>query len=356
MIYVAASAIVRYSTDTYVRRRQLISRTIPPSGGIRHGGHRNVSWISYALKRVAISVGILLGASVVIFSIIRLVPGDPALIVLGQFAEEGAADAMRQRLGLDRPVWEQYFVWIHGVVTGNWGHSVINNQPVRDMIAIRYPRSLQLALLGLLMSVFIAFPLGIVGSINRNKLPDYGALFFSQFGVSIPGFWLGILFILVFARYLNVLPASGYYPLTQDPVRNLQHAFLPALTLGIINAAIITRYLRSEMLEELSKDYTRTARAFGHPESRVTRKYVLKNALMPTITIIGIQFGYMIGGIVIIEQVFSYPGLGQLLLDGLLNRDYPVIQLSLLVLAATFIVANLLVDLVYGLLDPRIKY
>jgi peptide/nickel transport system permease protein len=242
------------------------------------------------------------------------------------------------------------------LVTLQWGESIINGQPIRNLIFTRFPRSIQLAVMGISIGVLIAFPLGIYAAVNRNSMGDYTALFFSQFGVSIPNFWLGIMLILVFARYLNVLPPAGHVPFNQDPIANLRHAFLPALTIGIINGAIFTRYIRSEMLEELGKDYVRTANAYGHSQKRIIRKYVLKNALPPTVTIIGIQFGYMIGGIVIIEQVFTYPGLGELLLNSLLSRDYPVVQLSLLILVATFIFVNLIVDLIYGYLDPKIKY
>ena len=315
-----------------------------------------MSWVSYAIKRVFVSLLLLLAASLVIFSIVRLIPGDPALIILGQFAEAGAAETIREELGLNEPFFTQYFIWLEGLLTGNWGESIMTGTPIADLILIRFPRSLQLAFMGIAIGIIIAFPLGIYAAVNRNSNADYGALFFSQFGVSIPNFWLGIMFILIFARYLNVLPASGHVAFTEDPIANLQHAFLPALTIGIINAAIFTRYIRSEMLEELGKDYVRTARAFGHSRKRIIRKYVLKNAAPPTVTIIGIQFGYMVGGIVIIEEVFTYPGLGQLLLNSLFSRDYPVVQLALLTLVATFIFVNLIVDLIYGYLDPKIKY
>ena len=315
-----------------------------------------MSWTSYAIKRVMVSIGLLVAASIVIFSIVRLIPGDPVLIILGRFAEAGAAEALRAELGLDQPFYIQYFVWVEGLLTGDWGRSIITGTSVMSYMLIRFPRSLQLAIMGILIGIIIAYPLGIYAATHRNSKADYIALFFSQFGVSIPSFWLGIMFILLFARYLGVLPASGHVPLTEDPVANLRHAFLPALTIGIINAAIFTRYIRSEMLEHLNRDYVRTAWAFGHPRNRVIRKYVLKNALPASITIIGIQFGYMIGGIVIIEEVFTYPGLGMLLLNGLFERDYPVVQVALLVFVATFVFANLIVDLIYGYLDPKIKY
>lgn len=312
--------------------------------------------LEYTIKRIFVSLFLLLAASMVIFSTVRLIPGDPAQIILGQFAEAGSAEALRAQLGLDEPFHTQYVDWLIGLLTGNWGESIMTGTPIMDLVAVRLPRSLQLAFMGIAIGVIIAFPLGIYAAANRNSKADYGALFFSQFGVSIPSFWLGIMFILIFARYLGILPASGHVAFNEDPIANLRHAFLPALTIGIINAAIFTRYIRSEMLEEIQKDYVRTARAFGHSRKQIIRKYVLKNAAPPAVTIIGVQFGYMVGGIVIIEEVFSYPGLGQLLLNSLFSRDYPVIQIALLTLVATFIFVNLIVDLIYGYLDPKIKY
>lgn len=299
----------------------------------------------------------LLVASVVIFAIVRLIPGDPVNIILGtQQGTSGAEEALRRQLGLDEPPWVQYVQWLTGLLTGNWGESIISGQSIQRLIEIRYPRSLQLAFLGIITSVIIAFPLGIVSATRRNTVVDYTAIAFSQVGVSVPSFWLGILFIFFFGGVLNVLPPSGYVSFNESIVESLKYSVMPVAVLTIINGAIITRYLRSEMLEELNKDYVRTARAFGHPSNRIVGRYVLKNALIPTVTVIGIQFGWMVGGIVIIEQVFSYSGLGQLILSGLLSRDYPVVQIGILILAATFITVNLVVDLLYGWLDPRVKY
>lgn len=312
--------------------------------------------LDYTIKRFVLSVFLLLGASVVVFSIVRLVPGDPAQILAGSFATQESLEGMRRSLGLHRPAYEQYLIWIGDVVRGDWGRSLINRRPVEGMIYTRYPRSLLLALFGMAIALVIAFPLGIVGGVKRNSLADYGALFFSQLGISLPSFWLGTLLILLFAKYLNLLPPSGYVPLSESVTGYLAHTIMPALSMGVINAAIITRYLRSEILEIMGEDYVRTAKAFGHPTHRIVRKYVLRNALIPTVTIVGIQTGYMIGGIVIIEKVFAYPGVGDLLITGLLNHDYPVIQLTLLVLAGTFIVINFLVDLTYGWLNPRIRH
>lgn len=295
--------------------------------------------------------------SIVVFGIVRLIPGDPISIILGtQQGTAGAEAALRQQLGLNDPPWIQYIEWMGGLLTGNWGQSIISGQSIEHLVAVRYPRSLQLAFLGIITAVAIAFPLGIVGAVRRNTAFDYTAIGFSQVGVSVPSFWLGILMIFFFGGVLDVLPPAGYVSFKENLLKSLKYSIMPVAVLAIINGAIITRYLRSELLEELNKDYIRTARAFGHPSKRIIGRYVLKNALIPSITIIGIQFGWMVGGIVIIEQVFSYSGLGQLILSGLLSRDYPVVQIGILILAATFIVVNLIVDLLYGWLDPRVKY
>lgn len=315
-----------------------------------------MGWGVYAIKRVLTGVGVLFGASVVIFAIIHLVPGDPAQIALGNFASQEQIDAYREHLGLNQPLWVQYVDWIQDILTGDWGRSLINDQSVYTLVAQRYPKSLELAVAALLVGMAISLPLGILGAVKQWSRTDYTAILFSQFGMSVPNFWLGIMLSLIFGRYLGLLPTFGSAPLFEDPVANVKHIILPAVTLGVINAAVFTRYIRSEMLENLNKDYVMTAKAFGHPRRRIIGKYVLKNALIPFVTMIGIQFGWLIGGVVVVEQVFSYSGLGQLILTGLLNRDYTIIQMGLLVLASTYIVANLLVDLVYGWLDPRIKF
>jgi len=314
-----------------------------------------MSILRYIGERLAISVGLLFVASIIVFMIIHLLPGDPAKIILGNMATDASVQSLRQELGLHLPLWQQYLDWITGIFMGNWGESLVNDKSVLGLMKARYPRSLQIAVTSMIISLAIAFPLGIVSAFNRDSVLDYVAVFFSQIGVSLPSFWLGIILILFVAKPLDFLPISGYVSLTEAPVQSMLHTMLPALALGLINAAIFTRYLRSELLEELNKDYVRTARAFGHPRRRIVWKYVLRNAVIPTLTIMGIQFGYMIGGIVIIEQVFVYPGIGQLILDGLLSRDYPIVQMGLLLLAATFILANLIVDVLYGMLDPRVR-
>lgn len=314
-----------------------------------------MSWLNYSIRRILSSIFVLFGASIVIFAIIRIIPGDPVALMLGETATPEQIETVRRNMGLHLPIWEQYFIWLTDIFHLRLGESLIFNKPIAELIAVRYPRSLQLAIMTIVFSTIIGVPLAIWGATNRNSSKDYLALFFSQFGVSVPSFWLGVLLILVFARWLNLLPPSGYIPFLEDPVGNLERAIMPVTALTVINAAIITRYLRAEMLDKLNDDYVRTAHAYGIPRTKVLYRYVLKNALIPTVTVIGIQFGGIIGGVVIVEAVFSYPGIGQLILDALLRRDYPVIQISLLTIAATFILVNLVVDLLYGYLDPRIR-
>jgi len=315
-----------------------------------------MGWAEYSLNRLLSAVFVLFVASIAIFSILRLIPGDPAALILGVNANPTAIQQTRARLGLNLPIWEQYIRWLGGILTLNMGDSMNTGQSIYGVIQTRYPRSLILALGALLIALLIAVPLGILSSTNRNSIVDYAAVVFSQTGISTPQFVLGILFILVFAGQLNLLPSSGFVSPLESPRQFLEHIALPALTLGIINGAILTRFIRSEMLEELNKEYVRTAKAYGHPERRITRKYVLKNALIPTLTVVGLQFAKLIGGLVIIEEVFSYPGMGILILDALFVRDYPVLQAGLLIVAATFIFVNLIIDVIYGFLNPKIRY
>lgn len=315
-----------------------------------------MSWFTYAFKRLIFGIMIVFGVSVIIFSIVRLVPGDPARIVAGEFATEQSVETIRTSLGLNQPLWVQYLDWVGGILSGDFGESLISGESVNELLKQRYARTMLLTATALVLSLLISFPAGIISATNRNTGRDYAAMVFSQVGLSIPSFWLGIILILVFSVQLGWLPVSGYHPFTEDPIRSLRHALLPAFTLAVVEAAVITRFVRSSMLEELNEDYARTARAFGHKPKTVVRKYVLKNALIPAVTVVGLQIGFMLGGTVIIEQVFAWPGMGRLILNSILTRDYPVIQAGLLLLAGTFVLINLLVDLTYAWLDPRIKY
>ena len=315
-----------------------------------------MGYIEYVVNRIFSAAFVLFAASIVIFSILRMIPGDPARLMLGEDATPEAVAAQRSRLGLDLPVWEQYIDWLSDILLLEMGTSIMTATSIETLLVIRYPRSLFLALAAMGIALTIAIPLGVTAATNRNSRLDYSALFFSQLGISLPNFVLGIFLIYIFAAVLSVLPSTGYVSPFESPYQFLRHILMPAVTMGIINGAIITRFVRSEMLEQLNNDYVKTARAFGHEEKRIIRKYTLKNAMIPTVTVVGIQFAGLVGGLVVIEQVFSYPGMGLLVLDSLFNRDYPVLQIGLLVIAATFIVVNLIVDLIYGYLDPKVKY
>lgn len=315
-----------------------------------------MSYATYTLNRILSSIFVLFLASIVIFSILRLIPGDPAVTMLGEDASQAAINAVRERLGLHLPIYQQYLLWISDILTLNMGESIMTGRPIQDLLFVRFPRSFALAVFSIAIALIIALPMGLTAAINRNTSRDYGALLFTQVGISFPNFVFGIFLILIFGGILAIFPTSGYVSPFESVPGFLSHVFLPSLTMGVINAAIITRFVRSEMLEQLNSDYVRTARAYGHPKKRIIRKYTLKNALIPTLTVVGIQFGGLLGGLVVIEQVFSYPGMGLLILDSLYARDYPLLQIGLLVIAGTFIAVNLVVDLIYGYLNPKIKY
>ena len=315
-----------------------------------------MSYASYVIKRISSSIFVLWAASIIIFSIIRLVPGDPAAAAVAGEVHPTVVENLRIEMGLHLPVWQQYLAWISDILLLDMGTSMMAGFPIITLLEVRLPRSLSLAFAAILIACCIALPLGILGALNRNSKRDYATLVFSQLGISTPSFLLGILLILIFAGHLGLLPARGYIPITESVTGWARHMILPAVALGVINAAVITRFVRSEMLDVLGQDYIETAKAFGHPEKRINRKYALKNAMIPTTTVVALRFGGIIGGTVVIETVFNFPGIGMLILDSLFARDYQVLQISILFVAAAFIFINLIVDLLYGFLDPRIKY
>lgn len=316
----------------------------------------DMSWKNYAVKRIFTGVFTLFGASILIFILLQLVPGDPARLRLGGFADEEVVENLREEMGLNDPLYVQFYDWIIGVLSGDWGSSFVNEQPVFELIMGRLPESLQLALFSLIIALILSLPLGVIAAVNSGSRKDSTIIFLSQTGIAVPSFWFGIILSLIFARHIGIFPASGSVSFTTNPIENIRHLFLPALSLGVITAAILTRYLRSEMIEVMNSDYILTANAYGHPRRRIVWKYALKNALIPYVTMVGLQVGFLIGGVVVIEEVFAYDGIGRLILSSIQSRDFPVVQMSLLLLAATFIVANLIVDLLYAYLNPKIKY
>ena len=278
---------------------------------------------------------------------IRVIPGDPALVVAGIDASQADIDAIRVKLGTDKPLGAQYVRWLWDVLRFDFGNSMISDQPVTRLILERFPLTLSLALLGIVISIIFAIPLGVISAVKRWSFWDYLGMLFSQIGMAIPSFWLGILLLLLFSVKIKLFPLFGS--------GSFKHLILPAVSLGIARAAVLLRLTRASMTEELSKEYVVTARSKGLTERMVNYKHALKNALLPVITIAGIQLGYMLGGAIIIEQVFSLPGLGRLFLFGVYQRDFPLVQGGVVFVAFIFSLINFVVEMLYILLNPRIR-
>lgn len=311
--------------------------------------------LKVALTRVASLLPILLGVSVVTFSLIRLVPGDPVIALLGMEANEAAIQALRRQLALDQPLVAQYFAWAGRILTGDFGRSIQGGRDVLQLLlAALWPTAL-LSLAALAVSLLISIPAGIVAATRRNTIADYSASFVALCGLSMPSFWLGILLIMGLSIAWPIFPASGYVAPGEDMLAFLRHLVLPAITLGAALAAATMRMTRASMLEVLRADYVRTARAKGLTERSVVWNHALSNARMPIVTLLGIQLGQLLGGVVITETVFSWPGIGKLTVDAIFARDYPVVQGAVLVTATLFVLINLATDLIYTALDPRVR-
>jgi peptide/nickel transport system permease protein len=297
----------------------------------------------------------LLGMSVVVFLIVHLVPGDPATAILGLNSTPERVAQLRTELGLDESLVSQYVTWLGNVVTGDFGLDYSSGAPIGGLLTQRLPVTIELALIALLIAIVIGVPLGVLAAVRRGRASDAAAQGVSMLGISVPDFWLGIMLILLFALGFGVLPSSGWIPLSDDPVENLRHVALPALALGVGFAAVLIRVTRAAMLDVLSQDYIRFCRAKGVPESSVIFKHALRNAAIPITTVIGLQAGYLLGGAIVIEQVFSLPGVGRLVLDGVLQRNYPVVQGAVLVVGVMFIAVNLTADVLYTVLNPKLR-
>ena len=298
-------------------------------------------------RRLLATVPLLLAVSLVVFSFIHMLPGDPAVLFLGEEATPENLARFRAKLGFDRPLVVQYGEWLGHAVRGDLGRSIRTNQPVASAIVERLPVTLRLIGMAMLISLCIALPLGIVSAVKRNSGVDLASTFFALFGFSTPNFWLGLILIYVFALVLRWLPPSGF-----DGTRSL---ILPAITLGTALAALVTRQLRSGMLEVLRQDYVRTAQAKGLADRLVIGKHALKNALISVVTVIGLQIGALLGNTIITESLFALPGVGRLMIDSVFSRDFFVVQGVILFLAVGYVVANLVVDILYSYLDPRIR-
>lgn len=307
------------------------------------------------LNRLGAMIPVLLLVSLGVFALLHLTPGDPIDAMMAESVDASVKENLRRELGLDQPIAVQYVRWMSRVLQGDLGRSIRNGEPVIENVSRRIKPSLQLAAFAMTISLLVAFPAGIVSAVRRNTGADRVATTFALFGICMPNFLLALLLIFVFGVTLRWLPISGYTDPFEEGLLGLRSLVLPAVTLGLALAAVITRTLRSSLLEALAEDYVRTARAKGLSEWMVIRGHVLKNALIPVVTVLGLQLGTLIGGAVITEYVFALPGVGRLVVDAVFARDYPLVQGVVLLIATGFIVSNLLVDLLYGWIDPRIR-
>ena len=303
---------------------------------------------TYLARRLLFSVFVLLGVLTALFFILRVLPGDSAAIMLGAAADREMVERQREIMGLDRPLAAQYVTYLGQVVTGDWGLSLHERRPAMTLVIQRLPATAELAFAGLAVALVVGFALGITAALRSNTLLDRMISSLSLVGQAIPNFWLGIVLILVFSRMLEWLPTFGR--------GTWAHLVLPVATLAVQLIGVTTRLVRSGMLDVLATDYVRTARAKGASEARVIQHHAIKNMLIPVITVLGVQLGTLLGGAVVLETVFAWPGLGRLIVSAIDNRDYPVVQAAVTVIALIFVVLNLLVDLLYAYLDPRIRY
>lgn len=297
--------------------------------------------------RLASAALVIFGVSSLVFLLLHLIPGDPVEVMLGESAGVADRQALRTALGLDQPLWLQWLDYQKNLVQFDLGISLHSRQPIADMLAERIPVTALLAAASLLLALLLAFPLGILSALYHNRAMDKGAMVFALAGIAIPNFWLGPILILVFSYWLGWFPVSGL----QGPASVL----LPALTLGTALAALQSRMIRTALLEELGKDYVRAARARGFNNMRVILRHALRNALLPVTTVLGLQLGALLTGAVVTEQIFNWPGVGQLLIDSIQKRDYPVVQACILFISLTYVSVNLLTDLTYAVLDPRVR-
>lgn len=304
--------------------------------------------LQYIVKRILLIIPIMLGVSVIVFGIMHLTPGDPALLMLGETAPQEQVDAIRQRLGLNEPIYVQYGIWLGRVLQLDLGRSIRSNRPVLNEISARLPATLELAVVATLLAILIGVPLGVLSATRPNSLLDNVATVSALGGLAMPVFWQGLMMILIFSVWLGWFPSSGR-------LGGWAYYVLPAVTLGTSAIAAITRMTRSTMLETKTQDYIRTARSKGVFERNVIYRHALRNALIPVVTVIGLQFGNLLSGAVITETIFAWPGIGRLAVDAIRAKDFPVVQGVVLVFAITYALVNLFVDVVYVYLDPRLK-
>lgn len=313
--------------------------------------------LAYVTRRLVGAALVMVAVSTLVFFMIRLVPGDPIAAMLADSGSPEAREALIRRLGLDQPVIVQYWKWFTGILQGDFGASIYgSNQPVATILMNALPKTLSLAFLSFVIAIIIAVPAGIISATRKNSAADVGVSLFAFLGLSMPDFWLAIILIIVFAANLQWLPAIGYTPISEGLWPWLSHLILPSIAIGTGFSAIIARMIRSSMLEVMQADYMRTAASKGLTQKVILLRHALPNALIPVITVIGIAFALLISGAVVVENVFSIKGLGRVLIQGIQNRDYPVVQGAVLLVSAFFVLSNLVVDLLYAVIDPRIRY
>ncbi len=309
----------------------------------------------FIAQRLLLTLPVLVGMSVLVFLLLRMVPGDPALVILGLRATPEGIAAIHRDLGLDLPIYQQYALWLSNILQGNLGQDYRSHELVTTLLGQRLPVTVELSLLAMLISIGVAVPLGVAASRRTGSGVDRIALSLGVVGISIPDFWLAIMLILSVSLGLGLLPSSGFTPFTENAIANLKSVVLPALTLAAGLSAVLTRVTRSSMLEVLGQEFIKVSRAKGLPEQQVVLRHALPNAAIPIVTVIGLQSGYLLGGAVIVEQVFSLPGVGNLVVNATLERNYPVVQSAVLVVALMFILVNIFTDVLYAYLNPRIR-
>jgi peptide/nickel transport system permease protein len=313
--------------------------------------------LRFTVERIFHMILVMWLVATLVFFIFRILPGDPAQLVLGLEPSRASLEALREQMGLNRPILVQYSEWLWRAARGDLGDSISQgNRAVSSLIFPAMWRTLELAFIAMVIGLLVSIPLGILAARNAGTWVDQVTRLFALAGFSLPSYWLAILLMLLFSFRLNLLPAGGYVGPLEDPVQHLRHLVLPSITVGLVMSAVLTRFMRSGMLEVLRLDYVRTAHAKGLLPSVVVYRHALRNALLPFVTVLGINFGSLIGGMVVTEQVFAWPGLGWLIIQSIVVRSYPVVQGAVLITAAIFVTVNLIVDILYALIDPSISY
>ncbi|MDF2097334.1 ABC transporter permease [Aquibaculum arenosum] len=315
--------------------------------------------VTYLLKRLLLMIPTLLGVALLVFFMLRVLPGDIVEIKLsadGAVVSQQALEAERARLGLDKPLAAQLGDWLVGLTTGDLGRSMWTNRPVYDEIATRLPLTFQVALMATVIAVFVALPMGTLSALYRGSWLDYTLRIVTMAGLAVPSFWLGMLVIMMLLLWFDWLPPLGYKPFWEDPIANISLLIWPALVIGIRYSAVVARMMRSSIIEVMQEDYIRTARAKGLFERVVVARHAMRNAMLPTITVVGLEFAFLLGGLVVTEQVFNLNGIGRLFVQAAANNDFTLIQGIVMLIALIFVMINLLIDVLYALLDPRIRF